>query len=178
MRGVVLLLTVLLLASPSALSQTAGDKLVVPGTRIGNWTVDLAIADLVHRNGPATSIAGSKEWTPNGDLRPREPIFYRWEPLYFAAATEDKQRVEFLTVFSEFGRTSPPDYRTDKGIGFRAAQAEVTKTYGNPTAQPIPGPEWTTLIYNEIGLGFRFQGTQMRNIFVFRPGSGGTIWRL
>jgi hypothetical protein len=49
-----------------AIAQVADDRLIVPGQRIGSWTLDMTIADLLRTNGPRVPIG---------------TVFGSWEPI-------------------------------------------------------------------------------------------------
>jgi hypothetical protein len=159
----VVTLAFLLAASP-AVSQVPDDKLIVPGQRIGKWTLEMTIRDLVQMNGPATTI-----FTPNLlDIVPPPLRRYDWEPLGFGALTRDGQRVEFFLVFS-------PAFKTEKGVGPGSNRVAVQSAYGTPTAETRAGVT-TRMIYDAIGFAANMEGDRVGGSNVFRPGTGKSIW--
>jgi len=50
---------VLLLLAPPVVSQVPDDKLIVPGVRIGKWTLEMTIDTLRQMNGPENIGPGS-----------------------------------------------------------------------------------------------------------------------
>src|SRR3990170_4152679 len=49
---------ILLLLAPPAVSQIPDDKLIVPGVRIGKWTLKMTINDLLRMNGQRVGGGG------------------------------------------------------------------------------------------------------------------------
>lgn len=171
--GILLLLSLLLAVGPAA-SQTPDDKLIVPGVRIGKWTLEMTIDDLVRMNGPARFAFFTKGRAPEADAI-REFSEYDWNSLGIAAITFDRHRTELLAA--GVGAALQP-HKTDKGIGFRSSRAEVRKAYGTPTAETTPQEGQANLIYDEMGVAFRvFNGGRVRIIYVFRPGTARRFWQ-
>ena len=111
MRFVPVLLVVLLFGASPAASQVADDKAVIPGVRIGKWTLDTAIPDLLRTNGQPTSRPSiMSTFMPSA-------TWYAWDSLGFAAGTNDRKRTEYLAVYA--GR----DYTLPRGAGIGAAGA-------------------------------------------------------
>ena len=63
--GILLVLSLLLAVGPAA-PQALDDALIVPGERIGKWTLQMTIDDLVRCNGPARSAFFTKGHAPGG----------------------------------------------------------------------------------------------------------------
>ena len=61
MRTAILLLLTVLLLAPRAVAQAPDDKLIVPGVRIGKWTLKMTIPDLERMNGFATNADSSSQ---------------------------------------------------------------------------------------------------------------------
>ncbi len=157
---------VLLLLAPPAASQVPDDKLIVPGQRIGKWTLEMTISTLVSMNGPATF-----ETEGATDVLPPFLPAYQWAGFY--ASTRDGQRVEFLLVADD------ATFKTDKNVGPGSARASVESTYGTPTAATTPRPGRTRMIYDAIGFGatINIERGLVGAVFVFRPGTAKTIWK-
>lgn len=162
-RPVMVIALLLLLVSPAA-SQVPDDKLIVPGQRIGKWTLEMTMAELVQMNGPARSNSGSTEDSAPGIWA------HNWVPLDLRANTLGvfEQRIASLVALHDV-------YKTAKGVGPFASQEEVEAAYGKPTAVTTVSAatglkRW---IYDEIGLYFVIGAI----VGVFRPGTGKTLWK-
>ena len=165
-------LLILLIAFP-ALSQVPDDRLIVPGQRIGKWTLDMTITDLIQLNGTPTFVPYIE---PFGDFI-YDFITFEWQQFNLVAYTPDRQKVVVLALGARFVPV-PADYKTDKAIGFDATRQAVEKAYGRPTAQTIPIRTSTTLIYDQVGLYFLFLNTGgMWRVGIFRPGTAKSIWK-
>jgi len=177
---------VLLLLVPPAISQAPDDKLIVPGQRIGKWTLAKTIDQLLQMNGPRNIRRG----TPGSPLDRMQAWFadsndeiwwHWWADVNFSAATRgrDAQRVEYIF-------TANDEFKTEKGTTpFVTAREAVESAYGRPTAVTRAGPEAgrMRLIYDEIGLavivGQAPTGASItRALAVFRPGTARTLWNL
>lgn len=171
MKAPVLVLLALLLLVAPAVSQTPDDKLIMPGVRIGKWTLAMKIDDLVRMNGPAQIVPIVGGTAPVADTIHDYTIFL-WNPLDLGAFTFDRKKVEVL------GTGALMNYKTAKGIGLKSTRSETVATYGKPTAETIPRDGLTHLIYEKFGISFLFFNTgQIRNIYVFRPGTAKTFWK-
>ena len=149
-----LLMMLLLTASPAS-SQVPDDAPIMPGLRIGRWTLEMTIDDLVRVNGQGGTVALS------------HPAYVgaftvvSWPTSPLAAFTKDRRRIEALSV--EAGA-----FRTYKGIGIGSSRANVIAAYGNSTATAAISPT-TVLMYDEIGASFgvdhepRVEGTGIRS---------------
>jgi hypothetical protein len=183
MRGVaVIVLVVLTLALPAA-SQVADDKLVVPGQRIGRWTLDMTINALVEMNGPQNVPANVRgigipidvmtKWFPDS----REEIYdHWWSNLLLSAATRgrDAQRVEYIY-------TRSGDFKTEKNIALGMTREDVEKAYGQPIAVTRagtgPSSGMRRAIYDDIGLASVTDRNGIVIILcVFRPKTAQTLW--
>jgi hypothetical protein len=171
--GILLVLSLLLAVGP-AVPQALDDALIVPGVRIGKWTLQMTIDDLVRSNGPARSAFFTKGHAPEADAI-RDFSQYDWESLGIAAITFDGHGIEVLAAGVGAALRS---HKTDKGIGFQSDRGAVLKAYGTPTAVTLPEQGQTNLIYDEIGVAFRlFNGGRVRIIYVFRPGTARRFWQ-
>ncbi|HEU4798516.1 MAG TPA: hypothetical protein VFT63_06275, partial [bacterium] len=155
-------MVLLLLAGPAA-PQIPVDKLIVPGQRVGKWTLEMTIIDLVRMNGPATidSSGGLDHITP-------VPRRYRWGTLY--ASTRDGQRVEFFLIFDD------ATFKTEKNIGGGSNRTSVQSAYGTPTAETKVSSVRTRMIYDVLGFAALIESDQVVGVNVFRPGTGKSIW--
>ena len=168
--AVPVLLALLLLVAP-AVSQAADDTIIVPGVRIGKWTLKMTIDDLVRMNGPYRSTTFSF-----ADMR-HEYIYFVWEKFDFGVDTIDRRTVELLVM----GDVGIAPYKTDKGIGLQSTRADVLKAYGKPTMETVPRPglSMTNMIYDAIGINFLVYDTggPLRGLRIFRPGTAKSIWK-
>ncbi len=182
MKGLGLLAALLLFVSSPAGSQAPEDKLIVPGVRIGKWALAMTLEDVLRMNGPAIRGRDYLEDTGPDDRAGRGMTSYSWYhlPIVVYTLTGDKQnRIELLwTNFFGPGR-SGGSFSTDRGIGFEATREVVLKTYGRPTAETIPSPGHVRVVYDGVGIAFRFdQSGRMTNVAVFRPGRADRYWNL
>ena len=170
----VCLLTLLFVAGP-AVSQAVDDKLIVPGVRIGKWTLQMTIDDLVRMNGPAQSL---DEDDPDFVRRINE---FHWQQpgLSLTAITFDRHRVDVLLLnAAPIGATV---YRTDRGIGFLSTQQDVLRLYGQPTiARAARMLGMMNMIYDRFGINFQVDNRNnglVALVAIFRPTSAKTIWK-
>ncbi len=176
--ALIAVLTLVLLAPP-AVSQAPADKLIVPGVRIGRWTLAMTIADLVRMNGSEGSRVFYRAGEEPFADAVRDLIEFRWDDVLVRAITFDQKTVTGLVVGGIYLKGGWQLYKTDKGIGLESTRDQVLKAYGKPTAQTAPEPGVQThLIYDKIGIAFRvWAHGSMRGLFVFRPGTAKTIWK-
>ena len=157
-------LMMLLLAVSPAASQVSDDALIIPGLRIGRWTLEMTIDDLVRVNGQGGTVALS------------HPAYVgaftvvSWPTSPLAAFTKDRRRIEALSV--EAGA-----FRTDKGIGIGSSRANVIAAYGNSTATVAISSTTGVLVYDEIGASFSVENDRVNRIWIFRARTGASIWR-
>lgn len=164
MKWIGLLVLLILLTATQAASQVPDDKLIVPGQRIGKWTLDMTMAELVQMNGPPESTP----WTAGGaDLA--DGIWrHTWYPHALRAFAQGptEQRIVALVAMSTA-------YKTTKGVGPATSQKSVEAAYGKPTAVTMVSAAEPRWIYDKIGLFAIIGG----NVGVFRPGTAKTIWK-
>jgi hypothetical protein len=157
------LLVMLLLTASPASSQVPDDALIMPGLRIGRWTLEMSLDDLLRVNGQGGSVALSNPAYVGG------LIVIAWPTNPLAAFTRDRRRIEALSI--EAGA-----FRTDKGIGIGSSRANVIAAYGNSTATVAISPT-TVLMYDEIGASFGVDNDRISRIWIFRARTGVSIWR-
>ncbi len=161
-----LLLLILLVASPAA-SQAPDDKLIVPGQRVGKWTLEMTIADLVQMNGR------SRVRQDDGLDRTHQGWINSWDRLGVFAVTggRDAQQIEVLG-------TDEDEYKTAKGIVVGTMRDAAELAYGRPTAVTERGVAGQVrLIWDEIGLFVLFAGDVVSTVGIFRPGTAKSIWK-
>ncbi len=158
------LLVMLFLAASPAASQVPDDALIMPGLRIGRWTLEMTLDDLVRVNGQGGAVALSHPAYAGGFT------VVSWPTGPLAAFTKDRRRIEALSV--EAGA-----FRTDKGVGIGSSRSNVVAAYGNSTATVAINPTTTVLVYEEIGASFGVENDRVNRIWIFRARTGGGIWR-
>ncbi len=171
MKTMALLTFVVLLPLVSpALSQVPDDKLIVPGQRIGKWTLMMTIADLTQINGPPNRVGPA---VGPQDLAREFQVHY-WDRLGFFAVTSttDTQRVEALFATSD-------EFRTEKGIRVNSRREAVEAAYGGPTAETRPSRSAVRLTCDEIGLMVAILESVALaiEVAIFRPGTGRQLFR-
>jgi hypothetical protein len=173
---IVPLLASLVVAAP-AIGQVTDDRPIVPGQRIGSWTLDMTITDLLRMNGPRKAIGtvwGS--WEPvarmkNHDLASEDFWIHRWDDLGLRVSTlgRDSQRVGNLGIFDN-------GYHTASGIRWGVTRQAVEAAHGKPTAITVPLPGRLQLIYDDLGLSARVSHDRVDWILVFRPRTAAERW--
>ncbi len=158
-----LLMMLFLVASPAA-TQVPDDTLIVPGLRIGRWTLEMTVDDLLRVNGQGGSAAPSSPAYVGG------LTVIAWPTNPLAVFTRDRRRVEALSI--EAGA-----FRTDKGIGIGSSRANVIAAYGNSMATVAISSTTGILVYDEIGASFSVENDRVNRIWVFRARTGASIWR-
>ena len=161
----IFLLIVLLGASPAS-SQVTGDKTVVPGTRVGLWTLEMSIQDLLRTNGPVgTRPTIASAYVPR-------MTWYAWDALGIATGTHNRRTVEFLAVYET------RELSTQRSIGIKTSRRAVLAAYGQPELEGdiyVQGKIISVLIYNKIGLAVFLNDDTVQMMLVFRPGNGGDL---
>ncbi len=154
------------------------DYLIVPGQRIGKWTLVMTIDDLLKMNGPRQGGYGSHDplmqW-PAQDYASPDFWEHHWDQLdvlYAITQGRDSQKVRMLVI-------EHPAYRTANGIGPGLMRDAFEAAYGRPTAVTVTKEGFSTLIFDQAGLGAwlneRFGA--IAAVIVFEPGTARTIWR-
>lgn len=181
MRTILLLLAFLLilliLHGTPVQSGVPNDKVVVPGVRVGKWTLTMTLDDLVRMNGYAVRILVMAGIPPAADAVYDHTIF-RWDRVPVTATTFiGRTRVEFLQT--GFLMPAGHRYKTDRGIGFLSTRAQVLRTYGRPTAENAPQPLETRMIYDHLGIAFSLDAAErIHTMYIFRPGTADRFWHL
>jgi hypothetical protein len=178
MKAAVLVLLALLVVVAPAVSQIPDNNLIVPGVRIGKWTLTMTIDDLLRMNGSYShSEAHFYSGLETSLAARRDGWIYLWTALDLGAETYDKKKVEALSA--GLGGFAP--FKTDRGIVVRQSRhSDILEVYGKPTTtlkQASTG--MFDLVHDKIGVAFRVldpSGT-IRAIIVFRPGTAKSIWK-
>jgi hypothetical protein len=165
MRAIVVV--VFLSLSPlTAAAQVSDDVLIVPGVRIGKWTLEMSIDDLTRLRGQ-----GSSTIPPTSPPYVGTITHVAWKTPSLIALTRDRRKIEALCI-DEGG------FRTEKTIQIGSStRASVIAAYGNPTAVIASGPTTALLVYDESGASFRITNERVDSMCVFRTRTGASIWR-
>jgi hypothetical protein len=116
------------LAAPAVSQTPDDDKLIVPGVRIGKWTLKMTLDELEKMNGPAVVTT-----TVLADFR-REVFSYSWDSPDFGVGAYEPRKVGWFFA----GFVGLP-WKTEKGIGLQnSSRAEIVKAYGEPTVETVP----------------------------------------
>jgi hypothetical protein len=159
-------------------AQVSDDGLIVPGERIGVWTMTMSIDELLQVNGPKRAIGPPEDQTEIMLRSLRDSVkdlwAHRWDHLRLRAVTfeRDTKRVEGLTV-------SDRRFKTAQNIGIGATREEVVAAYGMPTAVTEANARQMHVIYDELGITFRVSNDQQKVdlINIFRPGTARERWK-
>ncbi len=191
MKGIAVALLLLLVLAASGYSQVPDDKLIVPGQRIGKWTLEMTINDLLKMNGPRRGFPPHPDVGPSPLMDFAAPTYeHHWDPLacfYALTHRSDDQKVTALGIGYP---TRNPNYivcpgadayKTTKGHMYTADALEAA--YGKPTAITFARSPWggvNTIIFDKVGLAahvwVRYSLT-VAGLLVFRPGTARTIWK-
>jgi hypothetical protein len=162
----------LLLLAPSVTSGAQDDKLIVPGQRIGKWTLEMTVALLEKMNGPAAQV---KHSAGNPGESPYPHTLFLWKRFGLQASSFDGKSLTQLAV-------SDIPYHTRQGVGIGSPLAKVLAAYGRPTAQTLIGDDFAGLIaviYDNVGLALSANAVTetVIRISVFRSGAARSIWQ-
>lgn len=162
MRVLPALVVMLLIGTSPAASQVPDEKTVVPGVRIGRWTLQASIPELVRINGPSSSQPSIVSLLIPG------ATWYSWDSLGIAAGTHDKTFTAYLAVYDDRGYLAP------RGAGLRASRNAVQAAHGVPTYEAdyfVQGRTMTLLAYDKIGLAFFLHNDTIQVLLIFHPGN-------
>jgi hypothetical protein len=163
-----LILAVAVLPSPTS-SKIPNDNLIVPGHRIGRWTLEMTVDQFARTTGKPPDERSHHEI----DFRSQLRQYCATEICAFYRAEET---ITFLRVTHITGSS-----KTERGVGIGSPLAAIMEAYGRPTAMTRLGDEsggFIRLIFDRIGLSFRVNLVTETtiSISVFRPGHAATIW--
>jgi hypothetical protein len=163
-------------AAPFALAASADgpDRLIVPGERIGPWTIGVtvpAIDDAIGGTSNARVGTGIADPRPGPDFQPGL-VLVIWPKSFIAGGTIDAAtgKTNCLMVWSR-------DFQTLKNIGPQSTQAALVDAYGKSTAVTDAGAPASHLIYDDIGLAVLVKNGVAQQLFVFHAGDGNKIWK-
>lgn len=166
MMRAILLVFFLSLAPLRIAAQVPDDVLIVPGVRIGKWTLEMSIDDLTRLNGQ-----GSSTIPPASPLYVGTITHVAWKTPSLTALTRDRRKIEALCI-------DEGAFRTEKTIQIGSStRTSVIAAYGNPTAVVASSPTTSLLVYDESGASFRITSERVDAMCVFRTRTGASIWR-
>src|SRR3972149_488851 len=161
MRFLPVLLVLLLAGTSPVAAQVADDKTVVPGVRIGRWTLMTSIPELLRMNGPSSSRSSV------ASMLVPAATWYSWDSLGIAAGTHDRRYTAYLAVYDG-------DYAAPRGVGIRASRNAVMTAHGEPTYEGdlfVQGRTLTVLAYDKIGLAYFLHNDVVQVYLIFHPGN-------
>jgi len=161
MRFLPVLLVVLLAGASPAAAQVADDKTVVPGVRIGRWTLLTSIPELLRMNGSPSSRPSV------ASLLVPAATWYSWDSLGIAAGTHDRRNTAYLAVYDG-------DYAAPRGVGIGVSRNAVLTVHGEPTYEGDlvdRGRTITVLAYDKIGLAYFLHNDVVQVFLIFHPGN-------
>ncbi len=168
MRGIAVALLLFLVLAASGFAQAPDDKLVVPGQRIGKWTLAMTIDDLVRLQGvPGIDLP----WFDDSFYE--RPVFWMmWVKIKLHAYTHDRRKISALC-------TDDLDFGTEKQIYVygNLDRAGLTAAHGAPTAVLNPDQYGGFFILDEIGLQVSVRQGFVWGMCVFLPKTGRSIWK-
>lgn len=151
--------------------------MIVPGVRVGKWTLALTLDDFQRMHGYAVRTYVMAGVPPAADAV-HDHFMFRWDRVPVTAAVFiGRKQVEFLQT----GFLMPEGhlYRTDRGLAFLARRWKIVQAYGRPTAEMTPHPLEVRLIYDHLGIAFGLDmAGRAHTISIFRPGTASRFWHL
>ena len=147
-------------------SETESESLIVPGQRIGKWTLALTIDDLERMKPPAQRTEGG---TTSAGYLPEHTVLEWPSSGIYAVLIQG-------TISPVY--TSSVKYRTERGIAVYGTREAVLREYGTPTAEFDAGYQGTRLLYDNLGVVILWSKSgHVTRVGVFRPGTAKTLWR-
>lgn len=175
--GLLLVASIFVSEAPTVAAATPDDRLVVPGLRVGKWMLTMSIDDLIRMHGRPIRVQVQAGLPPAADAV-YDYVALTWDGVPVTATTlNGRTRAMLLSIafLSAGGRR----FVTDKGVVFGTLRADVLKIYGDPTAETMPQPGETRMIYDSIGIAFNLSvGRRVSSIAIFRPGTADRYWHL
>ncbi len=161
MRFLPVLLVVLIAGTSPVAAQVADDKTVVPGVRIGRWTLMTSIPELLRMNGsPGGRPSVVSTLVPGA-------TWYSWDSLGIAAGTYDRRYTAYLAMYDG-------DYAAPRGVGIRASRNAVLTAHGEPTYEGdlfVQGRTITVLAYDKTGVAYFLDNNVVQVLLIFHPGN-------
>jgi hypothetical protein len=176
-----LITPLLLVLVTVARAQAPDDKRIVPGERIGPWTLAVTVDDLNRVIGPKQAIGnpeGQTEFLPRQQDLVKPLWIHRWDQVRLRGLTveRDDAQIVGLTIFLD-------TYRTAEGIGIGSTRGEVMAAYGEPSAETAPSENLRHLIYDTLGITVRVRANvappeqKVVLVNIFRRGTARERWR-
>lgn len=176
MRFVGLLGVIVLLLALPASSQVSDDRLIVPGERIGKWTLDVTASQVEAMVRPAhlppNMGSGILDVRPGNDVREGVRTLF-WPHVFFGIGVNDLQTGKAIYLV-----TVSREYKTTKNVGPGMIEESITQAYGPASATTSVTGGVTRRIFDEAGVAFVIRGTEVIQVFVFRSGTAATIWKI
>lgn len=171
-------LAVLALLTASVGAQSVDDKLIVPGQRIGKWTLEATLDDLDRINGQGVPARLEEPGFQSGIL------FRAWPQLgLLAAHRRDQSRVEALILSILMEGRGMSSFTTAEGIGILSKGEEVLSAYRRPSRDNWLSEQVVRSVYDPMGIAFLRLVTRagaedkVVGVYVFRPDAARSIWR-
>lgn len=168
LAGISLFLLVVLLQVNRA-AETESENLIVPGQRIGRWTLAMTIDDLEKMKPPAQRINSG---TTSGGYLPDHTVFEWPSTGIYAVLVQG-------TISQVYA--SSVKYHTERGIAVSSTREAVLREYGKPTAEFDTDYQGTRLLYDNLGMVILWSQSggvgHVTRVGVFRPGTAKTLWK-
>lgn len=150
-----------------------GSSVIVPGYAMGPYSLDLSVADLYLRLGQTRVHLNAL----GPQFRPSVQGMFWWG-LSILVLTMPSETAILALGYRD------SNYATRQQIGVGSEEAQVTKTYGKPSAVVQIRARPKVLIYDTLGVAFEIAYNiaeggygNVDSVFVFRPGQAGAIWK-
>lgn len=133
----------------------------MPGQRIGAWTLQMTVDNLVAVLGRQTRIASGGQL---GEDMQIDLLVY----------TRDGRTILLMEV------NQAPEFVTAKGVTFDTPRGEVEAAYGQPTkvSQFGANPNNLSFQYDSLGLEVFVSGAaRVQGLGIFRPGGASSVWK-
>lgn len=163
MKLIWVLSIVLVFAASPAATQVPDDAFVVPGLRIGKWSLDMTVDDHVRVNGQGEFSTLSHPAYVAG------LTVLAWRAIPVSVITKDRRKTDALSMVGG-------DFKTEKAVGLESARTSIIAAYGNPRMTVTISPTLSMLVYDEVGASFGVENDRVNRIWIFRPRSGTAIW--
>lgn len=160
MRFLPALLAVMLAGAAPSAAQVVDDRTIVPGVRIGRWTLTTSIPELLRMNGSSSRPSVASMLVPAA-------TWYSWDGLGIAAGTYDRAFTAYLAMYDG-------DYAAPRGVGIRASRNAVLTAFGEPAYEGdliVQGRIITLLAYDKIGLAYFLHNNVVQVVLIFHSGN-------
>ncbi|SRR5579884_219210 len=162
------------LAAPAGAQSPSPSTIVVPGYAVGEWTLDMTVADLLFRLGVPLTNPSAPDPLVQRSLEQRA-----WDTPPVVALSRPEDNVVAALGIRARG------YATPEHAGVGSTEAQVTAAYGAPSATIQAPGRPRLLVYDATGVAFQLAYDPATKayatvdaVFVFRPGRANQIWRM